>query len=151
MISTERCFHVLLAATFVAATLAGNVDQWLQLGEHERAASAILGMKPFTIPAISDWVVFLVAGIFILAVTATFIGLVKFQRWSRVAALVVTVLMVGMKAVGAASIVSGPSIALSGVTFICWGVAIAMTYFSPLAERFENNSSRLTWRKLFSL
>ena len=141
MISTERCFHVLLAATFVAATLAGNVDQWFPLGEHARLASALLDREPIALPSLPTWVVFAFAGTLILGVTVTFVGLVNFKRWSRTAALVVTAFALGIKAFGGTGIASGTSIALSGVMLICWGAAIAMTYCSPLSERFKGISS----------
>ena len=130
---------MLLAATFVAATLAANVDQWLPLGEHARFASALLDREPLALPSIPTWAVFAIGGILVLSVTTTFVGLISFKPWSRTAAIPVTLVALAIKAVGGTGIASGPSSFLLGIAAICWGAAIAMTYCPPLSIRFKED------------
>lgn len=137
MISTERFFHMLLAATFITATLAANVDQWLPPGEHARLVSTLLDREPLLLPAIPNWAVFTIGGAIILSAIATFIGLISFKRWSRTAAIPVTLVALAIKAVGGTGVTSGPSSFFLGITAICWGAAIAMTYCPPLSIRFK--------------
>jgi len=93
LIRPERCFHLLLAAVFVAATLGANIDQWLPQSAEARLAIAAIHLEPASLLALPAWSIFLLAGLIIPAVTSTFIGLVRFTGWSRPAALGITVLV----------------------------------------------------------
>jgi heme A synthase len=136
-ITHQRCFHVLLVATFVSACLAANVDQLFPPNDAARLAAHLILQEPSAITTVPVWAFFTAAGLFLLAVVSTFVGFYRFRPWSRAAAIAVTLLMLIVKAIGGAGVTSGLSASLVGLTCICWGAALGLAFCSPLAERFR--------------
>lgn len=71
-----------------------------------------------------------------IAVLASTIGLYLFRHWAPKLALATTVPSIALSVLTGPIVFSGWSIALTETSSILWGAVLAITYFSPMKDRF---------------
>jgi hypothetical protein len=74
-----------------------------------------------------------------LLIAAT-IGLYLFRPWAPLTALLATVIVIPLAVALGPTVVSGWSAAFTELSSTLWGAVLALTYFSPLKERFVSTS-----------
>jgi len=73
----------------------------------------------------------------LVAALAGVVGIFLFKRWGRTLSLYSTVFGFFITPFLGSFAGSGLSSGLDEASFTLWGVALAMSYFSPVSERFE--------------
>ena len=90
--------------------------------------------------SLSNWALFATAALALVALVAgvvAAVGLYLFRSWAPRLALATTALAVLlMLSVGAVA-QSAAASALAELSSVLWGAVLAVTYYSPLAKRFE--------------
>ncbi|MBI4998559.1 MAG: hypothetical protein HZC22_17025 [Rhodocyclales bacterium] len=86
------------------------------------------------------WVAMLVP--WLVASVASTIGLFLFRHWARPLALVVAVFDLGISPLFGPELSSAWSSALQEASFLSWGAVLALSYFSPLSQRFARQPAR---------
>lgn len=133
-----KAFRVLLVAHLVALLASGGVD-FIPGAIPAALEQAYLDLPQ---PIIVGHVVLLVLALpLLVAWLAGIVGLFLMKRWARGLSLYLTLLGLLMYPVLGPSIASGWNSALSELSALLWGAALACAYFSPLAEAFSRNAT----------
>ena len=87
--------------------------------------------------------VVLVLGLVLLLVglVVALLGLFRFRKWGRTAALIFTAISLLAQPFVGATVQSGLTSALLGVTSIIWGAVLLAAYYSPVAREFGESDA----------
>lgn len=130
---TENQYRMLLAvnAALIVATFAAML-----VFPPSDALMVALGNEPKTWLMNNLWVAGGVAGLFMLMGLIGLVGLFLFKAWARPFSVFGTAFAFLFQPLIGATVTSGIESALIGVEYTLWGAILALSYCSPIRDRF---------------
>ncbi len=117
-------YVILIAFAAIAATLSGHSTSLAAAFDAETAA------------AHPSWQVITLLLGFLVAVVTGLAGLFKYKAWGRTLSLYTTVAGLAAWPFLGSSLSSGLEASLNEAATLIWGAILALSYFSPVSERF---------------
>lgn len=117
-------YVILIAFAAIAATLSGHSTSLAAAFDAETAA------------AHASWQVITLLLGFLVAVVTGLVGLFKYKAWGRTLSLYTTVAGLAAWPFLGSSLSSGLEASLNEAATLTWGAILALSYFSPVSERF---------------
>lgn len=136
---TPNVFRAIVLAHLLFMTLSAFVDLLFPTLVPPAIASAI-ATEPLP-PALSSGWALWVSGAWALALLGASVGLLFFKRWARTVALWGTLGGFALFPLLGGGYASGWSTALQDAAATTWGVANALAWFGPVAQRFAPHAS----------
>jgi hypothetical protein len=139
---TSTQFRALLLFSVATGLAAASIDALFPALLPEALSAAWEKDPPFD-PAPEHlwlWVAVLVP--WLVASVASTIGMFFFRHWARPLALIVAILGLAESPLFGPELSSGWSSALLEASFLSWGAVLALSYFSPLSQRFARMPAR---------
>lgn len=100
------------------------------------ALMVALGNEPNTWPMSNLWVAGGVAGVLMLMTLIGLVGLFLFKAWARPLSVSATAFAFLLQPLMGASVFSGIEFTLIEIESTLWGVILALSYSSPIRDRF---------------
>lgn len=141
---TSTQFRALLVFSVVTGLAAAFIDALFPALLPEALSAAWEKDPPFDPTPEYLWLWIAVLVPWLVASTVSTIGLFFFRHWARPLALVVATLGLAISPLFGPGLSSGWSNALLEASFLSWGAVLALSYFSPLSERFARQPARST-------
>ena len=117
-------YVILIAFAAIAATLSGHSTSLAAAFDAETAA------------AHASWQVITLLLGFLVAVVTGLVGLFKYKAWGPTLSLYTTVAGLAAWPFLGSSLSSGLEASLNEAATLTWGAILALSYFSPVSERF---------------
>lgn len=131
---TESRYQKLLWI-YIALILAAIVSGFFPMHSENLEAAYNAEPEPWFIN--HYWIAVVGATIFVLAWLAGLIGLFSFRNWARALSTYTTLIGFFIYPLIGTSLYSGLESAFIDASATLWGVILALSYFSPISERFE--------------
>ncbi|MFP8780332.1 hypothetical protein [Hydrogenophaga sp. RWCD_12] len=130
---TEKQYRMLLTvyAALIVVLLAA-----MFVSPPSDALMVALGNEPKTWPMSNFWVAGGIAGVLMLMTLIGLVGLFLFKAWARPLSVFATAFALLLQPFIGASVFSGIEFALIGIESTLWGVILALSYSSPIGDRF---------------
>jgi hypothetical protein len=139
---TSTQFRALLVFSVATGLASGFIDALIPALLPEALSAAWEKELPFDPDIESLWLWVAVLVPWLIASVASTIGLFFFRHWARPLALVVAMLGLAESPLLGPELSSGWSSALLEASFLSWGAVLALSYFSPLSERFARHPAQ---------
>ena len=130
---TDARFRQLLWI-YVAVMVASLIAMFFP--DYSETLAAAYANEPYPWLMQQAWICWTVIGGFAAASLAGLVGLFYFKRWARSLSLYSTLAGYLFAPLIGSSLYSGLESALSDGSSVLWGAVLALSYFSPVSQRF---------------
>lgn len=144
---TSTQFRALLLFSVATGLTSDFIDALFPALIPEALSAAWENEPPFDPDTETLWLLVALLVPWLVASVVSTVGLFFYRHWARPLALIVAVLGLAVSPLLGPGLASGWSSALLEASFLSWGAVLALSYFSPLSQRFARQPDRPTLAK----